>query len=50
MDGEAVSVEDVAEYLDIDKKSVYRKVKKHDGLKTEGGYIEKVETDNSNNP
>ena len=40
-DGSPVSVEEIAEYLDIDKRSVHRKVKKHDRFKVVDGMVEK---------
>lgn len=39
MDGSPISVEEVAEYLEIDKRSVYPKVKKHTDFKIEDGMV-----------
>ena len=39
--GESVSVEDIAEYLDISRQSIYNKVKKHETFKISEGYVEK---------
>ena len=46
IDGGPASIEEVAEYLGIEKKSLYPKVKKHKGFKIEGGYLIKVNDDN----
>lgn len=43
MDGGPIDVMEVAEYLSIEKQSVYRKVKKHNGFIIEGGYLKKVD-------
>ncbi len=47
MDGGPIDVNEIAEYLSIEKQSVYRKVKKHEGFKIEGGYIERVSGEES---
>lgn len=41
MDGESVDINEIAEYLDIDKRSVHRKVKKHGSFKVIDGMVEK---------
>lgn len=41
MNGESVSVEDIAEYLDISRQSIYNKVKKHKFFNINEGYVEK---------
>lgn len=41
-DGGPIEVTAVADYLEIEKQSVYRKVKKHERFKAEGGYLEKI--------
>lgn len=42
MDGESVDINEIAEYLDIDKRSVHRKVKKHGSFKVIDGMVEKI--------
>lgn len=45
MDGNSVDINELAEYLDIDKRSVHRKVKKHDSFKVIDGMVEKNTND-----
>jgi RecA-family ATPase len=44
MDGGPVEVSQIAEYLDIDKRSVYPKVKKHKKFTVDGGYVQRTES------
>lgn len=41
VDGEPIDVSEMAEYFGIEKQSVYRKVKKHDGYQIVDGTVSK---------
>lgn len=42
MDGTGVDINEIAEYLDITKKTVYSRIKKHEGFEAKDGIVTKI--------